>query len=575
MTVSTSIRKSDPSTAGGRFAPRTAVYHGDRFGAHTHGDARRIHRGIARAHHGDALAHADWGIVERLPVAAHQVDAGEEFVGGKHAVERLAGDIAELRRPGAGAHERRVIAHLAQQLRDGEQLADDGVEPDLDPHLLQVFDFGIDDEVGQAEFGDAVFQHSAGYVQGLENGHRHALAGQFSGAGEAARTAADDGRALGFGHGGNCHLVPPAPPAGIGHEALQAADGHRLELEADHAGSLALRFLRADAPAHRRQRVGGFQDAVGLLDVLAGQRRDEAGDVDGHRVNGHAARLLAAQAAFGLVKGAVQVEPESDFVEIVYARFRRLVRHGGALRRNGLDVLGDSQGGRFGYGFGQLAGRRPAFRRRVAGFGKPGQRGRFVAKPLHGGLLFAREAFLAQLQLIEVDQVAVEIRAVHASELHFPADGDAAGPAHSGAIHHDGIEADDGGDGEGAGDFAARLHHGDGPDGDHFANVLFVGQDVGQGVGDKAVAAVAAIVGGDDQIVGAHAELVFPEDEVLIAEGYDGDRVVPRLLVRPQLRIDGRHAETAAHQHHGALELANMARQAEGANEIEDRVALT
>jgi hypothetical protein len=127
---------------------------------------------------------------------------------------------------------------------------------------------------------------------------------------------------------------------------------------------------------------------------------------------------------------------------------------------------------------------------------------------------------------------------------------------------------------KGAGDFAARLHHRDGPDGDHFADVLFVGQDVGQRVGDEAVAAVAAIVGGDDQIVGALAELVFPEHQVAIAEADDGDRPVARLLVGPQLGIDGRHAEAAAHQHHGAFELADVARQAQRADEIEDRVAL-
>ena len=271
---------------------------------------------------------------------------------------------------------------------------------------------------------------------------------------------------------------------------------------------------------------------------------------------------------------AVQIQAERDFVEIVYARFRRLVRHGRALRRNGLDVLGDAQGGRFGNGFRQFARRRQAFGNRPVGFGEPGQLGRFAAEALHGGLLFAGEAFLAQLQLVEVDQVAVEIRAVHAGELHVAAHRDAAGPAHSGAIHHDRIEADDGRNAGGPRDFAARLHHRDGPDGDHFADVLFVGQHVGQRVGDEAVAAVAAIVGGDDQFVAALAELLFPEHQVAIAEADDGDGPVPRLLVGAQLGIDGRDAESAAHQHHGAFQLADMARQTQRADEIEDRVAL-
>ena len=50
---------------------------------------------------------------------------------------------------------------------------------------------------------------------------------------------------------------------------------------------------------------------------------------------GHAARLLAAQAAIGLVQRAIQIEPERDLIEVVDALLGRLVRHGGALRRDG------------------------------------------------------------------------------------------------------------------------------------------------------------------------------------------------------------------------------------------------
>ncbi len=69
------------------------------------GDAGGIHGGIAGAHHGDALAHAHGSVVDRLAIAAHEVDAGEEFVGRKDAVESLAGDAGELGRAGAGADE--------------------------------------------------------------------------------------------------------------------------------------------------------------------------------------------------------------------------------------------------------------------------------------------------------------------------------------------------------------------------------------------------------------------------------------------------------------------------------------
>ena len=236
--------------------------------------------------------------------------------------------------------------------------------------------------------------------------------------------------------------------------------------------------------------------------------------------------------------------------------------------------LGMRRAGVSGMASGSLHAGARRSRHRAVGFGEAGELGRFAAEALHGGLLFTGEAFLAELQLIEVDQVAVEIRAVHAGELHVAAHRDAAGTAHSGAIHHDRIEADDGRNAGGPGDFAARLHHRDGPDGDHFTDVLFGGQDVGQRVGDEAVAAVAAIIGGDNEFVATFAELIFPEHQVAIAEADDGDGPVPRFFVRTQLGIDGSDAESAAHQHHGAFQLADVARQTQRADEIEDHIAL-
>ena len=129
-----------------------------------------------------------------------------------------------------------------------------------------------------------------------------------------------------------------------------------------------------------------------------------------------------------------------------------------------------------------------------------GQPRRFVPEAFQGCLFFALEALLAQRQLVEVDQVAVEIGAIHAGELHLAADRDAARPAHSGAIHHDRVQADDVGMPNGR---LTSLHAfiiGNRADGHDFADVLFVLQDLGQGVGDEALAAVAAVVGGDDQL---------------------------------------------------------------------------
>ena len=57
-------------------------------------------------------------------------------------------------------------------------------------------------------------------------------------------------------------IVPAAPHREVGHEALEAADGHRLQLVADDAGGLALDFLGTDPAADRRQGIGVLEDPV-------------------------------------------------------------------------------------------------------------------------------------------------------------------------------------------------------------------------------------------------------------------------------------------------------------------------
>ena len=112
----------------------------------------------------------------------------------KHAVERIAGNAEHRRIAGAGADEDGVEAHLVDHLLDGEQAADQRVAFELDAELAQIVDFGVDHRVGQAEIGNAVFQHAAGLVERLEDGHLAAGLGHVGGAGHAGGTGADDAR---------------------------------------------------------------------------------------------------------------------------------------------------------------------------------------------------------------------------------------------------------------------------------------------------------------------------------------------------------------------------------------------
>ena len=100
-----------------------------------------------------------------------------------------------------------------------------------------------------------------------------------------------------------------------------------------------------------------------------------------------------------------------------------------------------------------------------------------------------------------------------------------------------------------------------------------VRENVGQRVGDESLAAVTAVVGGDDQLIAEFAEPVFPKHQVPVAEPHDRDGAVARVLVLAQLRIDRRHAQSAAHQHHGAVQFPYVARQAKRSDEVENAVA--
>ena len=89
--------------------------------------------------------------------------------------------------------------------------------------------------------------------------------------------------------------------------------------------------------------------------------------------------------------------------------------------------------------------------------------------------------------LVKIDLVAVEIRAVHAGEFHFAADGQAAAAAHARAVHHDRVHGDDG--------FLAvflrcqadEFHHDQRPNGDDLVEALATFQQLFERRGDVAL----------------------------------------------------------------------------------------
>ncbi len=328
-------------------ASQAPVQAGHRRGAEAQADAQRVHRGVAGPDYHHVLAGLQRGVVVRELARVHQVAAGEQLVGGEHAVQRLAGNAREARIARAGADEHRMKAHLVDHLLDGEQATDQRVALEAHAELLELADLGVDDRVRQAEIRNAVLEHAAGLVEGLVDGDLAAGLGHVGCAGHAGRSRTDDADAEAARL--DVRDVGPAFPDGeVADPALQPADGHRLQGFADGAHALALVLLRADAAADRRQQVGGGDDVVGAAVVALDDALDEVRDRDVHRATADARLLGAHQAALGLELRVLDEVTAVDLLEVAGAHLRiLLVRRRARLRdhADGLFLLLWSGGG--------------------------------------------------------------------------------------------------------------------------------------------------------------------------------------------------------------------------------------
>ena len=168
----------------------------------------------------------------------------------------------------------------------------------------------MDDGLGKPKFRNAVGQHPAQFVQGLEYGDLDPLGRQISGNGQAARPGTDGCDLDIFPKHGT--IVAPGEGIagvlgiiGIGHKPFQTPDGNGFARGIEFAMPLALVLLGTDTAAHRRQAVGVLDDPVGLVDIPLGNGMDEPLTVDFDRTTALACGVLALQAARGLQHGLV------------------------------------------------------------------------------------------------------------------------------------------------------------------------------------------------------------------------------------------------------------------------------
>ena len=284
-----------------------------------------VHRDVAAANDCHALTDLHGRIMLREGVGAHEVDAGQELIGGIDAAEAFAGNLLEVRQTRARSDEDRVIA-LFEQFFHRHGTADNRIRDDFHAQLADIVDFLLHKRFRQTELRDAVHQHAAGGMERFVDGHVPARARQIRRTGQTSRARTDDCRFLARrrccfrGHRALGHGI-------VRRKAFQTADADRFALDTADALAFALRFLRADAAANRREAVLQANRLVCFLELALLNMRDEVRNRHIHRAALDAGRILAMQAAVSFLHGDFAGIAQRDFLEIRRADVRLLLRH--------------------------------------------------------------------------------------------------------------------------------------------------------------------------------------------------------------------------------------------------------
>ena len=185
-----------------------------------------------------------------------EVHGAQEVHAAVDALELLARDTELGRLLRADGNVEALVA-LRAQLLDGDVLADFDAALELDAHLAQDVDLGVEHVFFQPEARDAEREHAAGHRVAVEHGHGVALVGEVVGTAHAGRAGADDGDLLRVRAADLVeqlrHVARGLVQVMVGDEALDLVDGDGLVDRA--AGALGLAALVADAAADGRERV--------------------------------------------------------------------------------------------------------------------------------------------------------------------------------------------------------------------------------------------------------------------------------------------------------------------------------
>jgi len=170
---------------------------------------------------------------------------------------------------------------------------------------------------------------------------------------------------------------------------------------------------------------------------------------------------------------------------------------------------------------------------------------------------------------IKINLMAVKFRAIYTDKLHLPTDGHPTPTTHTRAIDHDGVQAHHGVDPVGPGGFGDKLHHNWGPNADNFVGNSGLAQLL-QGNGHQVLAAVAAVVGADDEFVAPTFHFFFQNEQVLVSGTHDSNHLVPGLFIGLDDGVHGGNSNSTSYTDYGAY-ILNDRGISQGTKDVFDR----
>ena len=291
-----------------------------------------------------------------------------------------------------------------------------------------------------------------------------------------------------------------------------------LELVAQDAAALALGLLGTDPAGDRRQDVVLADLGRGLQVVSRDDELDEVLDLHPDRAARHALGRGALEAAQRLGRRPQDGQALVDLLEVRPPQLGRLLGH--VLAGNLDPLLVRQRLGRRG-GAHELW----ASQERTSGcFCSSRHDSRTLSRSCSGcsrnrwsdSASCLRYFRLRWIEEVEIDLVGVELGPVDAGELGPLRREHAAAAAHAGAVDHQRVEAHHGLDPVRPGRLGDGLHHPRRPDRQHEVDLPARLDQLLELVGHEALAAVAAVVGRDQELVADRADLLLEDHQLLV-----------------------------------------------------------